>query len=346
MKKYFIILLAFIGIAGLFASCEKDGDKITMLEDVVEPQITTFPADLTFTRAKGASTIEFVGTTVNPGFNASATYFLEACAAGNNFVNKIVLFSGVKAESIQLKVSDVNQALLKNFAGDATHSIDFRLRSVLVVDGGTGANEGKVFEHISAVTTKSVALYGLPKLDLQNSGKTQKVVSPGGDGKYTNYVKLDKTQAFTLKDPDTNKEYCMDGDGTLKEGTTPGITSSDNGWYKLEADIVNLTYKLTPFMLGIAGSSAPNGWDGPNQKMDFDDITGTWSITIDLIPGMIKFRANDGWAWNMGLADSGVAGELKQGGVGNDIPVTEAGTFTIVLTIISDAQGTYTITKN
>jgi hypothetical protein len=46
----------------------------------------------------------------------------------------------------------------------------------------------------------------------------------------------------------------------------------------------------------------------------------------------------------MGLSD--VEGELQQGGVGNDIPITSAGNYSITFTILSDEKGTYTIVKN
>ena len=91
--------------------------------------------------------------------------------------------------------------------------------------------------------------------------------------------------------------------------------------------------------IGLIGSATPNGWDTPDQKMDYDSKTGTWSITVDLIDGDIKFRKNDGWAWNLG----GTHDNLTQGG---DNLSVSAGNYTITLTIINDATGTCTIVKN
>jgi hypothetical protein len=349
MNKNIIILL--LGFLMAFTACEKDGDKITMLEEVVAPTLST-PATLTLTRATSANVLEFVGTVVNPGFNASATYFLEACAAGNNFQDVVTVFTGNDPTSIKVTVANLNQLLLKKFEGDLTHNIDFRLRSVLTVDGGTGAagTGDQLFEYISEKVAKQVAVYGLPRLDLNNSGRVQKIVSPAGDGKYVNYVKLDPAQPFTLTDPETSKTYGFSSEGVLVEGTA-GIavpTATGAGWYELQVDIAALTYTATPYMMGIAGSAAPNGWDGPNKKMDYNDSKGFWYTTITLTGGagaFIKFRTNDSWNWNMGLADSGVAGELKQGGVGNDIPVAEAGTYYVTLTVITNDKGVYTMTK-
>jgi starch-binding outer membrane protein SusE/F len=142
---------------------------------------------------------------------------------------------------------------------------------------------------------------------------------------------------FTLLDPDTNTEYGADGSALAVGGS--GITADESGWYNLTADVNALTWSLDAYMIGLVGSATPNGWDAPDQKMDYNAQTGTWSITIDLIDGYIKFRKNDGWAWNLG----GETDNLTQGGA--DIPVT-AGNYTITLTIINDETGTCTIVKN
>jgi hypothetical protein len=86
--------------------------------------------------------------------------------------------------------------------------------------------------------------------------------------------------------------------------------------------------------------------------MDYDPQRGYWYIDIDLVGGdgnFIKFRRNDGWGWNMGLADGeegGLSGNLQQGGVGNDIPIAESGNYRVIFTILSDDAGTYELIKN
>lgn len=182
----------------------------------------------------------------------------------------------------------------------------------------------------------------MPRLDLIGSGVTQKIESALGDGKYTGFVKLDVTKAFTLKDPDANIVYGANGAALAVNG--PAITAGANGWHKLNADTQALTYSSDPYMVGLVGSATPNGWGSPDQKMDYNAQTGTWYITIDLVAGDIKFRLNDGWAWNLG----GTTDNLVHNGA--NIPVT-AGNYTISLTItvpapIGSEAGTFTIVKN
>ena len=68
---------------------------------------------------------------------------------------------------------------------------------------------------------------------------------------------------------------------------------------------------------------------------------GVWTITLDLVAGDIKFRANDDWAINYG---SNNANGICDAG-GTDIPIAAAGNYTITL----DLRGPlyrYTIVQN
>jgi hypothetical protein len=323
---------------GLLLSCEKDGETIVMLDNPVAPEIVSMP-NLTLQRNNGTQILEFVGTPVDPGFRASAKYFLEAAAAGTNFADPIVILTDVQNDSLKISVSDLNGLLLKKFPADKASSIDFRIRSVLVVDAGTGApgTGNAPFEYISKTSNANVTLYGLPKLDLIDSGINQKIESPLGNGDYKGFVKLDATKPFTLLDPDNNIKYGANGSALAVNGT--GITVAKSGWYMLKANTKDLSYSTSDYMIGLVGSATPNGWDSPDQKMDYNAQTGTWSITLDLKAGEIKFRKNDGWAWNLG----GSPDNLTQGG---DNIAVGAGNYTITLTIINDATGTAKIQKN
>ena len=342
--KNLMIYLSFIGLIALLFSCEKDETKVVMMTNPVAPTIQTVP-DLTLKRTSGNDTLVFVGTAVDPGFQASATYFLEACAKGNNFTDAVVLVSSVKPTALKISVSDLNGILLKKFPANQVSSVDLRLRSILVVDAGTGAlgTSNKPFEYISEVKNANVTIYGLPRIDLTGSGMDQKIESALGNGKYSGFVKLDVTKPFTLKDPDSGSVYGANGAALAINGT--GVTASANGWFILDADTQALTYKMEPNMIGLVGSATPNGWDTPDTKMDYEAASGTWRITTDLIDGEFKFRLNDGWAWNLG----GTPAQLLVDG--GNIAVT-AGNYTIVLTITNsksvkgEVGGTFTITKN
>ncbi len=342
------IYIIFIALLGLFVSCEKDEVKVFMSSDPIAPEIVSMP-NLTLERNNGADTIEFMGTNVDPGFTASANYFLEAAAAGTDFADVLQIATGIQGTSFKMTVSDLNGLMLKKFEADEASQVDFRLRSVLVVDAGTGApgTGTDPFEYISQIQTQTVTTYGLPRLNLLNSGMDQKIESALGNGVYSGLVKISPDMPFNLQNPDSGTEYGGAG-GVLEEGGS-GIVVDNAGWHVLDANTNDLTYQTTENFVGLVGSATPNGWDAPDQKMDYDAKADQWYITLDLVVGHVKFRRNDGWAWNMGFVEGttpGLEGPTQQGGVGNDIPIDEAGSYTVRFAIYSDDEGYYWITKN
>ena len=353
MNKKSIIYLILVGMVGFLFSCEKDEDKIFMKATPTPPSLVNLP-DLALQRTNGNDTLEFTGTPVDPGFNASATYFLEACASGDNFAHVTQILSAVQDVSMKITVGDLNSLLLKNFPADQVSSVDFRIRAVLVVDAGTGApgTSTDPFAYSSDTQTADVSVYGLPRLNLVNSGMDQKIESALGDGVYSGYVKLDVAQPFTLNDPDTDTEYGANGTALAVDG--PGITAPadpGNGWYRLTADVNAMTYRVNPYRIGLVGDATPNEWAAPDSKMDYDQESGLWSITLDLTAGSVKFRLNDDWGngINLGLGDDSHPGyslsNLWNDGSSQNIPIAAAGNYTITLSI---GGSTYscTITKN
>lgn len=338
MKTRFLKYIGLVGIAGILFSCEKDEDKLFLREDAVAPQIVTMPG-MTLSRDNGTQTLSFICSPLDAGFKASARYFLEADAVGNNFADPVIIYNGFSIEKVDIVVSDLNALLLRKFTEDVASSAEFRVRAVLTVDAGTGApgTGSNPFEYVSDVKTATVTPYGLPRLDLIASGMDQKIESALGDGVYFGIVKLSTANPFTLLDPEANTEYGAAGSSTIEEDG-PAITVETSGYYKLTVDVNALTYTLDPYMLGVVGSATPNGWDGPDIMFDYDKKTDTWYVTTDLATGEIKFRLNNKWDWNLGGALDG----LTQGG---DNIAVEAGNYTITLTVTGDT-GRAVIKKN
>ncbi len=345
--KYLISLLLMVG---LFSSCQKQ-ELTKMMANPIAPEITSMP-NLTLERANGTDTLTFKGSAVNPGFQASAIYYLEACPAGDKFANPISIMHSDFDKAMKITISDLNSILLKKFPADTVSSIDFRIRAVLAVDAGTGApgTGTNLFQYSSKTKNADVTIYGLPRLDLIGSGMTQKIVSALGDGSYTGMVKLDPAKPFKLHDPDNDTTYGAGSSTALVADGGNGIVASGiAGWYNLSANIKALTYKTDPYMISIIGDAA-QGW-ATDEMMDYDPQTDLWSITIDLTAGSFKFRLNGGWGngINLGLGDAShpqyTLDNLWNDSGSQNIPVAAAGNYTITLSI---GTSTYkaTITKN
>ena len=75
---------------------------------------------------------------------------------------------------------------------------------------------------------------------------------------------------------------------------------------------------------GLIGSSTANGWSS-DQNLSWDETNQVFTITLDLVAGEVKFRANDGWVIDLG----GDLNALTFGG--SNIAISEDGNYTITL---------------
>ena len=170
--------------------------------------------------------------------------------------------------------------------------------------------------------------------------KTSTVLASANvDGKYEGYLYFpDDNTKFKFTDvPSWDVNYGDTGaDGVLDAGGTD-IEVATGGFYKIDVDLNTLTYTLLKTDWGLIGSSTPGGWDS-DQNLTYDATAGTWSIQLDLVPGKIKFRANDDWGLNYG--DNGADALLENGGADIDIP--NAGNYRITL-FLDKPDHTYSI---
>ncbi|PIB34803.1 hypothetical protein BFP72_04985 [Reichenbachiella sp. 5M10] len=111
------------------------------------------------------------------------------------------------------------------------------------------------------------------------------------------------------------------------------------GVYAFSVDTDAMTIEMTKTDdWGLIGSATPGGWDNDTDLL-YNGQLRVWEITVDLIEGEFKIRANDEWVSDYG--DDNGDGTLEAGGA--NIAVSEAGNYTLQF----DLTGlTYTMTKN
>ena len=125
-------------------------------------------------------------------------------------------------------------------------------------------------------------------------------------------------------------------DGTLSAGgaNIPVSLAAD---YAITLDLSHpnaYTYSVNRW--GVIGDATADTWNS-DQNMTWDATNKVFTVTLDLVVGAIKFRANDAWDLNLG----GDINALTSGGA--NISVTAAGNYTITL----DPWGLKaTVTKN
>jgi len=132
-----------------------------------------------------------------------------------------------------------------------------------------------------------------------------------------------------------------EGDGKAEEFGKNISFSAPEGeaYYKITFNDKTLKYTYTFIKypsIGIIGSATPDGWNTDTDLTNKGD--GTFELTLDLVVGEAKFRANDSWDTNWGAADfpEGV-GTLG----GANIPINTAGKYKVTF---NPATGAYKFT--
>lgn len=137
-----------------------------------------------------------------------------------------------------------------------------------------------------------------------------------------------------------NHDWGFNYGSTDKLNLVPGgdnIPVAVEADYFIKLDLSKpLEYTYSAHHWGLIGSATPDGWNS-DQNMTWDG--SAMSITVNLIAGQIKFRADDDWGYNLG----GDINALTEGG--NNIDIATDGNYTIRL-FLSGVTPYCTITKN
>lgn len=290
-----IILIAFIGLVGLFSSCTKDEPKATMLANPVAPTITTVP-DLVLKRANASNPLKFIGTQADFGFPSSVTYNLEADKAGNTFKDPILIATN-KVDTFNISVTSLNSILITKLPLDATVAMELRIRAVLTIE----ASGAKPIVATSATKAVSITTYGPPALSFTTAGTLQTITSPTDNKKYSGFIYTDGT-AFQFTNKDNGKIYGGDvSSGVLTESGAALILPA--GGYTVTVDLTDLTkIKMTKTEVTICTiGDAIGGWgDADEKRMTWSFTDHTWNATRTVVAGGIKFRTLGGWGhWNV-----------------------------------------------
>lgn len=348
MKNIFIMVLAAMIIA--LNACKKE-EKVTIASTIGTAVIASpvSGASLVVTPADSAQNMAFVWSKANYGVNAVLSYFVQIDSAGNNF-KKVINISTKSGDSLNMTNGSFNNLLLAGLglAPNATSSIEIRVGSTL---SGKDTVYSKVIP-MTVTTFKQLApsqLYVPGAYEGWNPAAAP-MIYPVTTFAYEGFVFMNKADYFKFTSaPDwAHINYGDAGNGSLStDGNAAGLKVNAAGYYKLNADIKNLTYSATLInTIGIIGTATPQGWNG-STAMTYDQVKGTWSVTVNLVAGALKFRANDAWAINYGPADvNALTGTLIQ--TNDAVTINTAGAYTVTIDMSQSTQKKYiyTIVKN
>ncbi len=159
----------------------------------------------------------------------------------------------------------------------------------------------------------------------------------GKNGQYKGFGYLSQEFKFKPNEDNWDGDWECVGEGQIGQGND-NCPAPAAGYYMIEVDLNEMTYKLTAITtIGIIGPAQAGGWD-TDTDMTYNAETGAWEAKgVALAADEFKFRANDAWAINWG----GSLDALVQDG--GNIAAT-AGTYDIVLYALCDGKAKATLT--
>ncbi len=333
----------------LVGGCEKQGEinPSPALRLRARPVITA-PADgsaLELKENQAANPFVITWTPADFNFRAAATYTVEIDRAGNNFKDAVVLGTS-NSTSLASTVEKLNTALFTALELPGEEASDVEMRLAVTIN----PNVDVVYsDPIRLRVTPYTIVIVYPQLQVPGSyqgwnpaDNTTIIFSAKSNNRYEGYIyfKDDNTEYKYTVGPSWAENYGDDGaDGTLDRNGA-NIVAGPAGVYRLRADLNNFTHDFLRTEWGLIGSATPDGWNS-DQNMTYDPMANKWTITLDLVEGEIKFRANDSWDINFG--DDGLNKTLEYNGA--NIPISAAGNYTIDL-FLNKAVYTYSIKKN
>ena len=142
---------------------------------------------------------------------------------------------------------------------------------------------------------------GSPAAGLKNKGWKE---ARNNDGDYFGFMYLNGDFKFRSHQnswdaPDWGLDEAIDDYKGLLVAQG-GNLNAPAGFYRVEANIADMTYKLTPITtIGVIGGF--NGWASDYASLQYNTATGAWEGYCDIPAGTeFKFRANEDWAINWG----------------------------------------------
>src|SRR5699024_2787122 len=361
IKKIFNLLFLPVLLVLMMTSCEKDGAMVVATTGT-QAELTASTTTLDYSEADTAKTaVTFTRTDSDFGYAAAVDYTLEFSVKGTNF-EKVTSYSMSK-KNMDFTVKDFNAlALSLKYTAGEKSTIYARLMAKAADSLFTYSDVVQIV--VTPYASKRVITY--PSLyvpgayqDWNPDGSViAKLYAPDKNGQYEGYVNLpDAENQFKLTpEPSWDNSYGMLTSTTMAYNGGGNFDISGAGYYLIKANTNNGIWSATLQNWSIIGDV--NGWAG-DLPCAFNDSAQVLVKTLQLPAGGLKFRANgstqewainygtqdDGTGQNKGVAPNPVTGLVPLIPGGENITITEAGTYKITLDLRVPSEPYCTIVK-
>jgi hypothetical protein len=352
MKKLSLLIMLILAGMLTFNSCQKEEFGPVLGTEYTSPAITAPLTGSTLVLTKPQATSDSVTFKWSPadyGLSLAVNYTLQIAKAGSDFATPVAV-KITPDDSIRMSYGDFNTKLVALECNmDVANDVELRVKAEVPGTAVTVLYSPVIDMTVTPYTAKD-NYYLVGAFNGWNT-TTSLVFNRNLPGlKYEVYVNIpaDDQNNFKVLTNQANWDGDIGDDpanpGKLISTGEQNMWAWPAGYYRVKMDLQAMTWSTLKTDWGLIGSATPDGWNS-DQNLTYDDGTKTWTITLDLVAGAIKFRANDSWDLNFG--DTGANGSLEEGGT--DISVASDGNYTITLNLNPTGNPqvyTYTVVKN
>ncbi|HEY5592484.1 MAG TPA: DUF5111 domain-containing protein [Paludibacter sp.] len=341
----------FLLFSLLFASCNNDGDIVT-LADVQQGELKVSATSIVLLKATSANEMLSISWNIKAlSISDTAKYGLALSARTNtlqfdttqNFTQPKEL---VQTDTLKSFIGSELNAFALSMGltpGTATH-VYARLKSTI------GANMEPKYSNVVSISVTPYDVISYLYMPGDPSGGwnkyTAKLCSPASNGAYEGYVQAAQWANFKFtNEPDgtgifygslPNSLYTLDASSTQWN-----IWFDVAGYFLIKANTNTMTWNKTAITaFSISGDF--NSWSTTANPMTYNATTKVWTATCNFQPGewgnTLKIIANNDWVITYGSNNGN--GILK---AGEKITITSAGTHTVTMDLSNPLKYTYTI---
>ena len=364
MNKLLIFSLSLLIVASV--SCKKEGMQYDLHEGAFTASaLTATPGTIVLTQATENDTaLRVQWTGADFGSKPVVSYTLQldtpADTAAQHWAgahNYTIPASSLRYGFI---VKDLNSLL--NGMGLPTgtpNTVVLRIRADVNQLNGAASAIAPVYSNVVAlkITSYGLDLYVPGDYQGWDPGTAPKLAPVvGRPGLYEGYVYMAGASTHYFKYTNArdwnHTNYGDGGNGTFStDGLAAGLSVPDGGYYYLTANLNNNTWTATKTTWGIIGDATPGGWNNDTQ-LSYNPTTQLWTVTVNMVAnGSFKFRANNGWALDFGIDNTGKLVYADNPFLGytpglNNLSVSIDGNYTITLDLHEAGNYKYILHRN
>jgi len=218
-----------------------------------------------------------------------------------------------------------------------TPKTPYFIRAYVISNAGTVYGENQLFN------SGGFSLLTVPgSYQGWNPGDSTNIVtSVNSDSTYEGFIWFPANTQYKYAAGSWTENWGDDSGNGQLDPNGSNIVITDEGYYQLHANLLLMYHTFFKTTWSIVGSATSGGWT-TDTEMTYNISSKTWTVTLDLSAGGIKFRANDNWTINYG-DDGQYAGTLLLNG--NNILIAEPGNYTITM-YLGLSLYRYTVIKN